>query len=72
MPGWRNKQKENIRAVEAKGESKRDVANWKIKSQSSKQMKMIMTPDCLKSYQVSGTVLSAFHASSHLGLIVAV
>lgn len=27
---------------------------------------MAMTLDCLKSYQVSGTVLSAFHASSHL------
>ena len=31
--------------VEAKGKSKRDVANWRIKCQSSEQMKMIMTLD---------------------------
>lgn len=52
--------------MEAKGGSKRAVTNWKIKSQSSEQMRMVMTLDWLKSYQASGTVLSAFHASSHL------
>lgn len=31
--------------VEAKGKNKRDVVNWKIKCQSSEQMKMIMTLD---------------------------